>query len=151
MKYFLKKEVIYDINGKTDFPLEYPVFFKFTDEEKDEINRLFFEASKLGLSADYRKICATNVCKEGMTIREVLTTMQQADEVPKEIYDIYASVPHRPPVQILKNVLEKFIELVQNKRESEGQDVAVALAEYINKHVRADGHWARKTEEETCP
>jgi hypothetical protein len=150
MKYFLKKEVIYDINGKTDFPMEYPVFFKFTDEEKDTVNRLFFEASKLGLSADYRKICATGVCKEGMTIREVLNIMQQADEVPKEIYDIHVSIPHWPPVQVLKNVLEKFIELVQSKREIEDQTVADALAEYINKQVRSDGHWARKTEEETC-
>jgi hypothetical protein len=133
MKYFLKKDIIHNISGEPDtFPTQYPVFFKFTEEEKDRIQRLFLQASRMGLSSEYRKICVTYRSEECFSIRELIDIMQTVEEIPEEHYNLYLDIPHWDPIQRLEDVLQKFIDLLKSRKKEDIESVAEVLEKYIN-------------------
>jgi hypothetical protein len=119
--YLCKKNILVNAAGPGNFPEKFPVFWIATPELIGAIQRKFLKATEFGMDADYRKICATRKCKEGLSFREVLDGTSELQEISETEYKILITIPHWNPVEELNRLLDQFL-AQENLRDKEQQE-----------------------------
>ncbi len=132
-KYYLEKRVLKDVGGKGNFPLDYPLFIAFMEEDRKRIQRNFAEVTLNGMSPDFRKICATRRCNEGFTIRELIDTLSTVPEVSKEEFFSFMEIPHWNPIEKLDQTIAKYSKAVQQAREESKNSPEMDILNEITK------------------
>ena len=113
-------------------PHDYPMFFRFTSEDKDRIQRNYIRAINEGLSPDFRKICITNSCEEGFSLRELMEVFDKIEEVSEEEFNTFADIPHWNPIKILDGLLIAYVHAVEEIRQVNAN--SLELHKIIQKH-----------------
>ncbi len=137
MKYFMRRSILKNEDTPKTVHWDYPMFIRFTSEEKDSIQRNYISGQIHGLGPDFRKICITNRCTEGFTYRELMEEIKKIPECSEEEYNLFADVPHWNPVEKMGLILEQYTEAVkaaevQSRKDfdvEEADDLAAAVIE----------------------
>ncbi len=114
MKFFMQRGTLYDLknlgnNNGIGFPLNYPMFIRFTAEDKIDIQRNFLEATLNGMNPELRRVCLTSNCTEGFKLSDLMEDMQNTEEVSEEEFNLFGDIPHWNPVEFMGIMLEKYV------------------------------------------
>ncbi len=139
MKYFLKRDIlINDRQKRNTIPMDYPIFLAGTEEDLNQIQRNFVNATMKGFSPDFRKICATSSCNEGYTVRGLMETIGDIPEVSPEEYNLLMEIPHWNPIKKLFNTLSAYSSAVDQAQEESKKDGSdELLLELTEKYMNA--------------
>ncbi len=122
IKFYLKKSISTYTNA--GLPWDYPIFFIFTSEDKDRIQRNYLHATLNGLSPEWRKICMTQRCQEGYTYQEAMEEMQRTPECSEEEFNWCLEIPHWNPIERLDKTLAGYAEAIKKVEEFTIEELA---------------------------
>ncbi len=115
---------------------DYPMFFRFTSEDKDRIQRNYVKAINEGLSPDFRKICVTSSCVEGFTLRDLMEIFNQIEEVPEHVFEAFAAIPHWNPIEKLDGLLATYVRAMEEvQQENDKDEVKQMFTEVLSKEI----------------
>jgi hypothetical protein len=149
MKCFITKRSIREVMGPNKYPLDYPVHFLFTEEDRSRIKAKFWEANRLGLSPEYRKVCATSRCTEGYNYKETLEEMDRAEEIDEKYYQLLIDVPCWNPVISLEKGLDIYLQTMKGTMSATDLNEKEAFEssmKFIDEYIDSlpEGRWERR-------
>jgi hypothetical protein len=93
----------------------------FTEEDSDRIKRLLLHATQHGLDVKYRLVVVMDADKLslGYSCADILSLMDEAEEIDQTKWDFLMSLPHWNPIFDLETALQKFIDEADNLNQQE--------------------------------
>jgi len=119
LKFYLKRSKVErserEIRG---MPWDYPLFFMFTSEDMERIQRNYLDAQLHGFAPTVRKVCLTINCREGFTYRDLLEDMKKIPECSEEEFTWVVDIPHWNPIDKMDEGLQEYCNVIKMVKES---------------------------------